>query len=47
MLLPLRAQGESAPLFCVHPVAGISWGYAGLLRHLDPAARCSASRRGA
>ena len=36
VLLPLRAQGESAPLFCVHPVAGISWGYAGLLRHLDP-----------
>jgi thioesterase domain-containing protein len=36
VLLPLRTQGESAPLFCVHPVAGISWGYAGLLRHLDP-----------
>ncbi|NJP80364.1 amino acid adenylation domain-containing protein [Streptomyces sp. AA8] len=26
----------SAPLFCVHPAAGISWVYSGLLRHLDP-----------
>ncbi|PHQ52016.1 hypothetical protein BLA24_10110 [Streptomyces cinnamoneus] len=24
-----------APLFCVHPAAGISWVYSGLLRHLD------------
>ncbi|MER5465933.1 amino acid adenylation domain-containing protein, partial [Streptomyces sp. NPDC002668] len=24
----------SAPLFCVHPISGISWGYAGLLRHI-------------
>ncbi|MFB6889199.1 amino acid adenylation domain-containing protein [Kitasatospora sp. NPDC056327] len=35
-LLPLRAAGPRAPLFCVHPAAGISWVYAGLLRHLDP-----------
>ncbi|MFE8957430.1 non-ribosomal peptide synthetase [Streptomyces iakyrus] len=42
MLLPLRepepgtqAAGE-APLFCVHPGAGLSWCYAGLLRHLAP-----------
>ncbi|MFF7231772.1 amino acid adenylation domain-containing protein [Streptomyces sioyaensis] len=34
-LLPLRAGGGKAPLFCVHPAAGISWVYSGLLRHLD------------
>ncbi|MEV6974201.1 amino acid adenylation domain-containing protein [Kitasatospora sp. NPDC093806] len=35
VLLPLRAEGAKAPLFCVHPAAGISWVYSGLLRHLD------------
>ncbi|MFE1905517.1 amino acid adenylation domain-containing protein [Streptomyces gardneri] len=38
-LLPLRPRGavaHAAPLFCVHPAAGISWVYAGLLRHLGP-----------
>jgi enterobactin synthetase component F len=35
-ILPLR-QGNGTPaLFCVHPVAGMSWGYAGLTRHLSP-----------
>ncbi|MEV6734932.1 thioesterase domain-containing protein, partial [Streptomyces sp. NPDC051364] len=29
-----RDGTEPAPLFCVHPVSGISWGYAGLLRHI-------------
>ncbi|MCX2926274.1 type I polyketide synthase [Streptomyces sp. NEAU-W12] len=33
-LLPLRAQGDAAPLFCVHPGAGVSWRYTGLLPHL-------------
>ncbi|KUN18767.1 hypothetical protein AQJ23_39195 [Streptomyces antibioticus] len=32
-LLPLR-QGRGAPLFCVHPAAGLGWVYSGLLRHL-------------
>ncbi|MEU5210162.1 amino acid adenylation domain-containing protein [Streptomyces sp. NPDC020742] len=36
ILLPLRAQGSRAPLFCVHPGAGLSWLYAGLLPHLGP-----------
>ncbi|WP_052768436.1 amino acid adenylation domain-containing protein [Streptomyces humi] len=36
-LLPLRTGGTAAPLFCVHPGAGISWVYSGLLRHLDAA----------
>ncbi|MFF4486749.1 alpha/beta fold hydrolase, partial [Streptomyces sp. NPDC001544] len=35
-LLPLRSGGSGAPLFCVHPVAGIGWVYSGLLRHLGP-----------
>ncbi|MFF7638610.1 amino acid adenylation domain-containing protein [Kitasatospora sp. NPDC008050] len=36
VLLPLRARGTAAPLFCVHPVMGLSWGYAALLPRLDP-----------
>ncbi|MFE6051426.1 non-ribosomal peptide synthase/polyketide synthase [Kitasatospora sp. NPDC056446] len=36
VLFPLRPHGGATPLFCVHPVAGISWVYSGLLRHLDP-----------
>ncbi|MEU6681010.1 amino acid adenylation domain-containing protein [Streptomyces sp. NPDC046925] len=34
-LLPLRTGGDRPPLFCVHPAAGISWSYAGLLGHID------------
>ncbi|MFJ4184891.1 amino acid adenylation domain-containing protein [Kitasatospora sp. NPDC089509] len=37
VLLPLRTGGAAAPLFCVHPAAGISWVYSGLLRHLEAA----------
>ncbi|MFJ1596418.1 amino acid adenylation domain-containing protein [Streptomyces sp. NPDC088261] len=36
-VLPIRAasgKGSEAPLFCVHPISGMSWSYAGLLRHL-------------
>jgi acyl transferase domain-containing protein/thioesterase domain-containing protein len=33
-LLPLRAEGSATPLFCVHPGAGVSWRYTGLLPHL-------------
>ncbi|MFS0838907.1 amino acid adenylation domain-containing protein [Paenibacillus sp. 1P03SA] len=36
MLLPLRSHGSGAPLFCVHPAGGLSWCYAGLMKHLDP-----------
>ncbi|MEV5595225.1 non-ribosomal peptide synthase/polyketide synthase [Streptomyces sp. NPDC052496] len=35
VLLPLRPRGSRPPLFCVHPASGISWPYAGLMRHLD------------
>jgi nonribosomal peptide synthetase DhbF len=34
VLLPLRPEGTRPPLFCVHPVEGISWRYAGLAGHL-------------
>ncbi|MEV0611564.1 amino acid adenylation domain-containing protein [Polymorphospora rubra] len=33
-VLPLRTGGAAPPLFCVHPISGMSWCYAGLLRHL-------------
>ncbi|GAB1644402.1 non-ribosomal peptide synthetase [Krasilnikovia sp. MM14-A1259] len=36
VLLPLRGTGVEPPLFCIHPAAGISWVYSGLLGHLDP-----------
>ncbi|MEU4794391.1 amino acid adenylation domain-containing protein [Streptomyces sp. NPDC023327] len=36
VLLPLRAGGTAAPLFCLHPGGGFSWCYSGLVRHLGP-----------
>lgn len=36
VLLPLRAAGRRAPLFCVHSGSGLSWPYASLLWHIDP-----------
>ncbi|MFF2014189.1 amino acid adenylation domain-containing protein [Streptomyces sp. NPDC058195] len=36
-LLPIRAASAEAtepPLFCVHAISGMSWSYAGLLRHI-------------
>jgi enterobactin synthetase component F len=37
--LALRTVSKNAhrPLFCIHPMAGISMGFSSLLRHLDPA----------
>ncbi|WNL46955.1 amino acid adenylation domain-containing protein [Dyella sp. BiH032] len=29
-------KAQSRPLFCIHPMMGLSLGFAGLLRHLDP-----------
>ncbi|WP_330252183.1 amino acid adenylation domain-containing protein [Nocardia sp. NBC_00565] len=37
VLLPLRATGSTEPLFCIHPVSGIAWSFAGLAAYLDPA----------
>ncbi|QUX95333.1 non-ribosomal peptide synthetase [Marinomonas sp. CT5] len=33
-MLPIKSSGSEPPLFCIHPALGLSWGYAGLLRHL-------------
>ncbi|MGW2389357.1 amino acid adenylation domain-containing protein [Streptomyces lydicamycinicus] len=35
VMLPLRTAGSTAPLFCVHPVAGFSWRYSALLGALS------------
>ncbi|GAB2541556.1 non-ribosomal peptide synthase/polyketide synthase [Nocardia heshunensis] len=35
VLLPLRREGSAEPLFCIHPVGGISWSFAGLGAYLD------------
>ncbi|MFF7521834.1 amino acid adenylation domain-containing protein [Streptomyces pseudovenezuelae] len=35
-LLPLRPRGHRGPLFCLPPASGLSWGFAGLARHLAP-----------
>ncbi|MCR8642843.1 amino acid adenylation domain-containing protein [Paenibacillus sp. N1-5-1-14] len=34
VILPLRAHGSEQPIFCVHPAGGLSWCYAGLMKHL-------------
>jgi thioesterase domain-containing protein len=34
VILPLRAQGALAPLFCAPPLSGIAWSYTGLLAYL-------------
>lgn len=34
-LVRLRAGGDKAPLFCVHPAGGAAWGYVGLRRFVD------------
>ncbi|MDA5280825.1 non-ribosomal peptide synthetase [Streptomyces sp. Isolate_45] len=35
VVLPLRTGGEEPPLFCLHPVGGVSWMYSGLMRYVD------------
>ncbi|MEU0501740.1 amino acid adenylation domain-containing protein [Nocardia sp. NPDC005998] len=35
VVLPLRASGSAEPLFCIHPVSGIAWSFAGLAASLD------------
>jgi amino acid adenylation domain-containing protein len=34
VLLALRAVGSKPPLFCVHPLLGLSWCYLGLVQHI-------------
>ncbi|MFC3964490.1 amino acid adenylation domain-containing protein [Nocardia jiangsuensis] len=35
VLLPLRRTGRREPLFCLHPMYGLAWSYAGLAAHID------------
>ena len=39
VVLPLRIAGHTPerPLFCIHPIIGVSMGFSNLLRFLDPA----------
>ena len=34
VLLPIRPEGTLRPLFCVHPVAGLSWSYSRFIGHI-------------
>src|SRR4029453_11314782 len=34
-ILPIRTPGNGAPLFCIHPVGGLAWSYAGLAKIID------------
>jgi enterobactin synthetase component F len=38
VVLPLRKSGktEQRPLFCIHPIIGLSMGFSSFLRYLDP-----------
>jgi amino acid adenylation domain-containing protein len=36
VLLPIRVAGARPPLFCVHPLSGLSWCYAPLARYVPP-----------
>jgi thioesterase domain-containing protein len=37
LVLPLRVGGTGVPVFCAHPVVGLSWCYLALPPHVDPA----------
>ncbi|ORX76564.1 acetyl-CoA synthetase-like protein [Basidiobolus meristosporus CBS 931.73] len=34
VMLPLKPNGNRSPLFCVHPIFGLSWSFVGLAKHL-------------
>ena len=34
VVLPIRRTGSAAPLFCIHPIIGLSWCYRPLVQHL-------------
>lgn len=35
LVMPIRAEGEAPPLFCAHPLVGLSWCYMAMLSHVD------------
>ncbi|KAF9082863.1 hypothetical protein BGX27_004365, partial [Mortierella sp. AM989] len=34
VLLPLKSKGNRSPVFCIHPIFGLSWSFFGLSKHL-------------
>ncbi|MBC2638210.1 MULTISPECIES: non-ribosomal peptide synthetase [unclassified Rhodococcus (in: high G+C Gram-positive bacteria)] len=39
VLLPIRSEGDSDPIFCIHPAGGLAWCYAGLAQNTEPGRR--------
>ena len=35
LVMPLRVDGDGPPLFCAHPMVGLSWCYMAMLPHVD------------
>ncbi|MEG8184665.1 amino acid adenylation domain-containing protein, partial [Nocardia terpenica] len=35
VLLPIRSGGSGEPLFCIHPMSGLSWCYSGFARYIE------------
>lgn len=35
LVMPIRVGGNGPPLFCAHPLVGLSWCYMAMLPHLD------------
>ena len=35
LVMPMRVGGDGPPLFCAHPMVGLSWCYMALLPHVD------------
>src|SRR5216684_3079691 len=35
LVMPMRVGGDGPPLFCAHPVVGLSWCYLALLPHVE------------
>jgi thioesterase domain-containing protein len=35
LVMPMRVGGDGPPLFCAHPMVGLSWCYLALLPHVD------------
>lgn len=33
-MLPIKADGNRPPLFCIHPLLGLGWGFFGLAQHV-------------
>jgi len=35
LVMPMRVGGDGPPLFCAHPLVGLSWCYLALLPHVE------------